>query len=688
MDANNSKELEKNTRFFVVEGMKLLDEISKELDNSNKEIENLKIFLLQYWDKEKNFRDSIGKFKSWLNSIDFLENKNDKKKEQLINEFSQIFLEYHEKINNIISILKKLENINKDIIDKKVTFESSLYFNPPKIESSSFFNNLSKQLNVGQTDGSNQDSNITPSLVKSLLSKEKENNNEDEDKDQSDYLDCKNCKKKANFMYKNNYYCRNCWENIYLANRKAYLYLEKIFIDKKNPAKIYRFLNSVSICIKLILLKCDYLVKQSNIESVEFNENGKINSISFTHDIDYPFIKDPDNINSYITFLGDIEQTLNKECKFNNFKHENFFPSKLNSGLIKAIKYILTDENDDNKFKNDFYFLENDYLDEDYSFSIHEIEMDKNYITYVSPKRLYNYFQNAKKKKIEQNMKKKNNNKIVNKNLKNKENVEIESNQKKVKREKLSYEEFSYMIEYLYDNTDKNLREKEDEIIRKMKNHLIYEPFNYTMKYLFNDFLITTEKILNLSINEMIMNFPDLNELYEYKVIVDDLIIKELGLKEYMDYQGNFINASKDCLKIKGIRMHIFIPSGWVGIGIKYEPCKDNEWTDSLLGIGENLSSNEVKKILTKIIINDFIKEQNQNSKMNESIEYKAYFNTKINIIETHSGFITFYDSKYRIVFMVKIKKNLLINSDNISLCNISKDNMKIQTILFKKISY
>ena len=80
MDANNSKELEKNTRFFVVEGMKLLDEISKELDNSNKEIENLKIFLLEYWDKEKNLRDSIGKFKSWLNSIDFLENKNDKKK--------------------------------------------------------------------------------------------------------------------------------------------------------------------------------------------------------------------------------------------------------------------------------------------------------------------------------------------------------------------------------------------------------------------------------------------------------------------------------------------------------------------------------------------------------------------------------------------------------------------------------
>ena len=146
-------------------------------------------------------------------------------------------------------------------------------------------------------------------------------------------------------MYKDDYYCQNCWKIFYSKHNEAYIYLEKIFINKKNPVKIYRFLNSISICIKLILLKCDYLLKQANIESIEFDENGKkINAISFTHDINYPFIKDPDNINSYITFLGDIEKTLNKECKFNNFKHENFFPSKLNGELNEAIKYILIDK--------------------------------------------------------------------------------------------------------------------------------------------------------------------------------------------------------------------------------------------------------------------------------------------------------------------------------------------------------
>jgi [FeFe] hydrogenase H-cluster maturation GTPase HydF len=55
-------------------------------------------------------------------------------------------------------------------------------------------------------------------------------------------------------------------------------------------------------------------------------------------------------------------------------------------------------------------------------------------------------------------------------------------------------------------------------------------------------------------------------------------------------------------------------------------------------------------------------------------------------IIENYSGYISFYDSKYRIVFLVKIKKSLLKNLENISLFNLSKDNMIIQTIILKKI--
>ena len=190
------------------------------------------------------------------------------------------------------------------------------------------------------------------------------------------YLECKKFKKKAKVMYKNEYYCQECSISIY-NKQDAYLYLETISINKNYPAKIYRFLNSISICIKLILLKCDYLLKQTNIESIEFDENGKkINAISFTHDINYPFIKDPDNIDSYITFLGDIEKTLNKEYKFNNFKHENFFPSKLNGELIEAIKYILIDKNR-GELKKAFDSIDTNFsLSEDSFFYINEIEID------------------------------------------------------------------------------------------------------------------------------------------------------------------------------------------------------------------------------------------------------------------------------------------------------------------------
>jgi hypothetical protein len=398
-------------------------------------------------------------------------------------------------------------------------------------------------------------------------------------------------------------------------------------------------------------------------------------------DINYPFFKDHDNVNC-IDFLIDIDKTLNNECDFSNFKHDKFAISNLDEKLIENLKYILSDE-ETNQIDKAFNHLENLYNSEDSDniFYINQIKMESNNINYVSPKRFYHYY-NVKKKK-EQNIKQK---KIY---LNNKSIIKNGSNQNKVnKKEKLSHEQFFYLIEYLYDNTGKNNKEIEDEIIRNMKNFLVYERYNNIMKYLFNDFLVTTENILKLSINEIIINFPSLYELYEFKILLDDLISKELGLKDYINYKGNFINVSKNCLKIKGNRISIFIPSGWFGIGIQYTTIKDNEWVDALLGIGENLPSNEFREILESIIINRLIKEKEkyQDEKNNKSIENKVHFSTQIGIIENYSGYISFYDSKYRIVFLVKIKKSLLKNLENISLFNLSKDNMIIQTIILKKI--
>ena len=61
-----------------------------------------------------------------------------------------------------------------------------------------------------------------------------------------------------------------------------------------------------------------------------------------------------------------------------------------------------------------------------------------------------------------------------------------------------------------------------------MKNSL--ENFNY-FKYLFLVFLITAEVFSELTLKEIINEFPLLNELFP--------LINELGLRDYIDNRGN-----------------------------------------------------------------------------------------------------------------------------------------------------
>jgi hypothetical protein len=659
--------------------LKQIDELIKQINNFKNQYKILFYFINKLSEYEKNLLNSIKTLQLWLDSLDKCNYQKgiEKSTKEFFNDFSKSFNEYQEKIQNVINMLKELENIKNNIIMEKEKFSLKINFDPLKIESLSFSDKIEKKVNSEYEY--NNSLNKTPSLLQSFLDDkeevEKSNKNESLflNEGQKEYLICQTCKKKADFMYKNNYYCKNCSEENSLD-------FKKIQIIKTNSSKLYEFLNSVSICIKLILLKSNYLIKLGNIETIQSKQGSKIMPIKRFEDINYPFIKDHDNANC-IDFLIDIDKTLDNKC---NFKHEIFEISNLDKKLIESLKYIFNDENK-NIFLDSFTRIDNDFSFEDFDndiFCINQIKMDNNYIKYISPKRFY-YYYNSYKKINEQNVKK---NKI---NLNDESIIKNDSKQKKVnKREKLSYEQIFYMIEYLYDNKDKNNKEKEDEIIRIMKNILKYEKSKNIMKYLFNDFLITTENILKLSINEIIINFPTLNELYEFKILVDDFASKELGLKDFIDYKYNFINAPKNIYKIKGIRMHIFIPFGWFGIGVKYETIEDDEWVDALLGIGENLPLNEVMEILENNIINGLIKHNNQEDKNNKSIGSKVYFSSQIRDIETHSGCISFYGSKYRIVFIVKIKKNMLKNVDNINLCNLSKENVKIQTILLKKIKY
>ena len=696
MEKINEEKNEEYNKFYIYTNINHLKELAKILNNYKIELKSLYEYIKFCLEKEEQLQKSINDFILWLNTKYDNLKKEDKIKNEYLSKFSQNFEEFQKINNNILISLSKLETLNNDFITENKKFNSSQDFSPPKVESLSFENELRKKLHI---DSSSSDSkyfynpNSTPSFIENYFEEKEMEKKENiyEDKDNKEFLECKCCKKKAIIMYKNNYYCSICSE-IFENNKKIFkVYKRKINEDM--PIKLYNFLNSIVIYIKMMLLKCDSLIKKgSTVQKKYIKEENKLMEIKVTEVVDYPFIKNNYDNNSYLEFIKDID-TLNENYDFKNFNHEDFQISILDDKLIKAIRYILINE------KNELFKISIDELDDQYFssgnelFYITDIQMDKNYITYVSPNLFLNHLKNAKKRKEE----KINNNLLKYNKLNNqkKENIiKKESEEKKNhKREKLTLEQIYYLIEYLYDNNKSN-KEMEEKIIKKMENFLMHQKNSYFMKYVYNDFLITTERFLKLSINEIVLNFPNSSELYEYKILIDDFIIKKLGLEYYIDCKYNIINASTTCMRIKRDGMNILLPSGWNAFGMKFKVDTDEEWEDMLLGFGENLSQKELMECLKNSMVNRLIKIENQSEKdlskneYNKLMESKIYFDKRISIVEAHSGIISFYENNYRILLMVKIKKKLLELPVNINLQNLSKDIIRIQSILLKKIQY
>ena len=386
MEESQSKEKEQFSKFFIKSNINQLDEILKHINNFENQIKILLDFLNKYSEYENNLLNSINTFKGWLDSLFKSNNQKEieESKKKLFKEFSKSFNEYQEKNQNMIDILKELDKIKNNIYSEKEKFSFTINFDSNNYidKSPSFNQNFHNDEKVD----------------------EKSNENASLNEAQIEYLICRACRKKAEFMYKNNYYCRNCTN--YLKNNSVDLnQIDIIPLNKYNSAKLYEFINSVSICIKLILLKSDYLIRLGNIETIESKQNNKIMHFSRSKDINYPFIKDHDNIN-YINFLKDMEKTLNNECNFNNFKQESFAISNLNEYLLKRLKILFYDE-ERNKIDETFNNIKNMYCSDEHDdiiFYINQFETDGYYNKYISPKQFYHYY-NIKIKKEQENIK-------------------------------------------------------------------------------------------------------------------------------------------------------------------------------------------------------------------------------------------------------------------------------------------
>lgn len=207
----------------------------------------------------------------------------------------------------------------------------------------------------------------------------------------------------------------------------------------------------------------------------------------------------------------------------------------------------------------------------------------------------------------------------------------------------------------------------EDAIIKVIKFQLQYNE-NKIHRNILLDFLITTEKFFEFSILEIISYFPKIKEiieLYNFK-IVKDLLCVQVGIVNYIDNRKNLILTGKR-QKFVGEDLYSAIPKDWIAIGIKTEEkVIQKGWIRCYYSLG-NLSSDEIKKKLNKIIVKGFEKEE---------LNFKSNISLKIKNIEQNSSIIILDNVQFRILLMVNIKKEIFTKGSEVIF-----DNEKIKAI-------
>lgn len=238
----------------------------------------------------------------------------------------------------------------------------------------------------------------------------------------------------------------------------------------------------------------------------------------------------------------------------------------------------------------------------------------------------------------------------------------------------------------------------------KLLNKLNINPHNFIAsnnnKYFIDNF-VRTNNFLNLSLEEIKNLYPNLEELYEYKNIVDYLI-KECSIKDYVDCKGNFIIKinNKDKTKEK-----YYPPYEWIGIGVKvlgkYEndewildDSKDSKWAIAYHGVGGGLPIRQVKDKLEKKI-KEGLKQGNSQTKCHsEDIRHPekkigtgVYLTPNINIVENYSGIISINKERYKVALMVKARIDKIRESKDVNFWILNSKYIRVYRILLKKLN-
>lgn len=639
---NSGEPIQKDLNVEILNEMKKY--ISKISIQTKQFMKHVIIARKQSENYEKELNNNINNLITFINAYKNNSNEKDLEiKQKYFENLKNQFKNYYENIymiyeNNYINDIKKNngelnELLNQIIID----------FNPPKINS---FDTFQPKINIGTFNSSNEYDNQeyrSHSIIKGYISyveDEIENNNntcisknENEVKNNNNNF-CFYCKKPDSELF-----CKKC--NIFICEKCLEKNKENHKKDEHPIIKINeeerKFLDSLIYIIKNILMKANILLINKDIKKKPFN---------------FPYIKQKNNSNSEINYLIDINEILEKELGNYEIKTEDFKISEMQTVIIKVIKTIFSDKNID-LLKDAFDNMEDNSSDDD------------------------NYIQESA------------------------QNKDYEKATKEFdKRKNMIY----YSLNLIPNN---NFQFNEQDILEvflnKIKEKIEIEDYNIILSFgnknsFINNF-IKTKKFYDFKYKHIKNSYSGFEKLYEYKLIFDN-ILKD---KNYLDYRGNTISPNSSYNLMRGTEKY-YPPYGWFGLGLnvlkKYEndewlenKTNSSKWAIAYHGVGQKLSSENIKELLNKIVKeNKLIQGDTQLKAHSKDIRHPGkkigvgvYLTPDINIAEKFSGIIYFNKKKYKVVIMARVLINKIKEPEDIKFWILIPKYIRIYRILLKE---
>ena len=638
---NKKQEISKTFKKYCIN---ILNEAKSTFETIEKELEKLEEVIDSILREIENCNYLLN------NCIDYSKNPLEKK---------DIFTNFKNNLENYYNINDNIENINKNIKDKLNNI-TDFEFNPP-VNVNSIYDSIN---DITYNSFYDRMIDMSNSRFSNFYNTEKNDNNTQ--KDNSSKLKCSICNNEES-----SYLCKHC--NILLCN-KCYNKITNIEIHNlinfdeiksQNELNKINFFNSLEIIIKDLFLKSNYLLNNEKIQIENIGNDKNKNSKDYILKVfNYPSITNANDIKSYLKFIEKLNSLLPSDYK-NNFYNIPFNITKMNYKLIEVIRNICFDEKI-NIIKQSLEIIDNNFF-----FEEEEEGMDYN-------GEILNDHSNTK---IYQSIKTK----------KEKKSNEIES----------KFDKFNnkfYFVVNLVSKTDFyfNKNEIQNVIINKMNSYLSIDKndilISFNNRSNFIDNFIRTEKFSELLPQEIKIDYPNIKELYDIKTIINNLFYNECDIeKESLDYNWNFINPNKELNLIRGNERY-YPPYGWIGIGLKVigiynndewlnDKNESNKWATAYYTIDSQLSSNEIKKKLKKLIF--FLE-----PKKIKNYLYKdgIYLYKEITNAENQTGTIILDKKRYKLILMVKALIDKILESKNSDYYILEKEYIRTYRILLKEI--